>query len=509
MIARSQSTQHPLFHALLITALLAAPAAVVWNPPLSAAFAAGALTCTLGLELSRSPQHFFLAALGLLLTGYAFLGKGFAYLPHKPIFVGDLVLALGILATFLGGKTRLALRSPIVWLLLAFAADGAARTVPYIRVYGLYALRDAVIWGYGAFAILVAAFVLQVGCFRSVVGRYRRWFPWLLCWLPAGWLLMILAGNSLPVISRVPYATMPDLKAGDIAVQLAGIGSFLALGLDNQPAGRRKGVTQAVLWVVWIAAAVLVASKNRGGLLAMLLPLAFVFFMRPFRGWAKPVAAAVAIAAVMLALNVSIKRGGGRRISVDQLGENLASIVGDAPATSGLMGTRQWRLEWWKKIIDYTVFGKYFWTGKGFGINLADADGFQVDPNHSLRSPHDASATILARMGVPGFALWLLLQGTFGLCLLSVCLRARARGDDWWFRVDLWILAFWLAFLVNGSFDVFLEGPQGGIWFWSLFGFGIAALELQRRRGAPTAISTRKRNAARSPAPQPLSAAWR
>jgi len=28
---------------------------------------------------------------------------------------------------------------------------------------------------------------------------------------------------------------------------------------------------------------------------------------------------------------------------------------------------------------------------------------------------------------------------------------------------------------------VSLEGPQGGIWFWSLFGFGIAALHVQRR----------------------------
>jgi hypothetical protein len=28
---------------------------------------------------------------------------------------------------------------------------------------------------------------------------------------------------------------------------------------------------------------------------------------------------------------------------------------------------------------------------------------------------------------------------------------------------------------------VFLEGPQGGIWFWSIFGFGIVAADKQRR----------------------------
>jgi hypothetical protein len=34
--------------------------------------------------------------------------------------------------------------------------------------------------------------------------------------------------------------------------------------------------------------------------------------------------------------------------------------------------------------------------------------------------------------------------------------------------------------MVNAAFDVFLEGPQGGVWFWCLIGFGIAALEAQR-----------------------------
>lgn len=42
------------------------------------------------------------------------------------------------------------------------------------------------------------------------------------------------------------------------------------------------------------------------------------------------------------------------------------------------------------------------------------------------------------------------------------------------------MLAYWFAFMVNASFDVFLEGPQGGIWFWCLFGFGIALIEVQR-----------------------------
>ena len=82
---------------------------------------------------------------------------------------------------------------------------------------------------------------------------------------------------------------------------------------------------------------------------------------------------------------------------------------------------------------------------------------------------------------MPGLALWLLLQGLFGIGLVRAYLRARHLRLRWWAAVDLWILAYWTAFLVNASFDVYLEGPQAGIWFWSVFGIGLALMEHQRR----------------------------
>ncbi len=431
-----------------------------------------------GAMAAPTPQHVFLAALGVTLTGYAFLGKGFAYLPDKPVFVGELVLALGLFTAVMGGKIRLALRSPVSWLLIAFAVDGALRTIPYVSGYGLDAIRDAVIWGYGAFAILVAAFVLQLGCIRPLVDRYRRWIPWLLLWIPTASLIRYLAHGSLPIVNQSPPVTLLDLKSGDVAVQLAGAGSFMALGLA------RAGWKKAWGWRWWALLMIGIATasfRSRGGMLAFLSACLIVTFCHGFRGWGKlTLLAAVALMALYV-FNFSFNLGGYRSISVHQLTLNMESLVGTAAHNSAVMETRSWRLEWLKEIIDYSMFGPYFWTGKGFGINLADDDGFQVAQDDSLRGPHDANATILARMGVPGLAIWILLQSVFGLSLLRAHFRSRACGQEWWSKVDLWILAFWLAFMVNGTFDVFLEGPQGGIWFWSLFGLGIAALEIQKQ----------------------------
>lgn len=170
----------------------------------------------------------------------------------------------------------------------------------------------------------------------------------------------------------------------------------------------------------------------------------------------------------------------GRPASIDQLIQNLVSVFTSSP-DNGLEGTKQFRLAWWGSIIDYTVFGDYFWTGKGFGVNLADDDGFQTTLDRSLRAPHNTHLTVLARMGVPGLVLWVLLQGLFAVGLVRAVIRHRRAGDTVLSAFGLWILVVWIAAMVDTSFDPYLEGPQGGIWFWSLIGLGLLVMRLGPR----------------------------
>jgi hypothetical protein len=63
-------------------------------------------------------------AICTLLAGYAFLGKGFAYLGFPPIYIGEVTLAILLGMTLARGGMRLAFRSPLSWGLLVFALWG-------------------------------------------------------------------------------------------------------------------------------------------------------------------------------------------------------------------------------------------------------------------------------------------------------------------------------------------------------------------------------------------------
>ncbi len=106
------------------------------------------------LLVGRRMPQLFLVLLAVALAGYAFLGRGIAYLGASPIYMGEMVLALGLVALLFNlPRLRLGL---VQVVLLLFMAWGAARTIPYISVYGVDALRDGVLWGYGAFAIVIS-----------------------------------------------------------------------------------------------------------------------------------------------------------------------------------------------------------------------------------------------------------------------------------------------------------------------------------------------------------------
>jgi hypothetical protein len=462
-----------LYGSVLIILTMGAAAAAAIEPVLAALVVIVSVVVVGLLLIGARVTQVFLGALTVMLIGYAFLGRGFAYVGVAPLYVGELALPVALLALLRG--RRLGRLRPLHVLLLAFMAWGALRTIPYLGIYGIDALRDAVTWGYAAYA-LVVAFVLSPDQLRAGIALYRRLLPLLLVWVPVA-----AALASLVALPTVPGSAVPIVvfKGGDFGVHLAGAAAFVFLGLYGTGHGRR--LAEPLIWGLWLIALAVVGILNRGGLVAASMSATVVLYVRAAGRWLTLIFVALALIVPVILVNPTIKLGTGRELSVGQMVDNVTSVFGEA-RNPGLEGTKEFRLRWWSAIVDYTITGPFFWTGKGFGINLADDDGFQPTADRSLRAPHNGHVEILARTGVPGLALWISLNAAYGLSLLRAAVRARRRGEAYWVQVFGFVFIYWLAAVANASFDPYLQGPQGGIWFWTMFGVGLAAIRMSDGR---------------------------
>ncbi len=432
------------------------------------------------LRKTRGPDY--LTVHSLLLLGYAVLGKLFAYIGFGSFYVGEIVLVLGILTFVTSPSQWGVLRSRHVWPLAALMLWGAARTVPYIETYGINALRDAVVWGYGTFAILIAA---RIAAAPETVSRlancYASFVKIFLVGAPLVWVL----STGLGLISFTVHGrAVPVLKGGEMLVHLAGVIAFVYLTVRAVP----------IAWLTVAPVVFAVGATNRGGLLSLGIALIVLFVAR--RQTARGVLLAAAFSVVIIAaaaFDVRFKvPESNKELSPRTVAERVQSIFTDTSKVQ-YEATERWRLRWWKKIVQYTFFGPHFWFGKGFGPNVAYSDGVVSQTSDPLRSPHSGHFTFLARGGVPGLALWLFLQGAWFVGMVRRWRRCAGSGHSRLASMFLFLIVYWAALVINASFDVFLEGPMGGIWFWSVFGAGLGIMIAYDRSVAAVRHSWAKR----------------
>ncbi|MGB3544521.1 O-antigen ligase family protein [Rubrivirga sp.] len=423
-----------------------------------------------------APETRYLRVLSVCLLGYALFSRSFAYIGVPPLFIGEVLLAVGVFMALPTGQLGKVFESWAARLWLTLMVLVLVRTVPYLGTHGLDGPRDAMLVGYGIYAVIVASLLLaKPERIRVLVERYSTF---VVVMLACAWLVFIVAkqlGEAQPGLPWAPHVKVVQAKGGDLMVHMTGIVAALILGLVRSTPMR---------WAMAAFSSGIIMVSNRGGMVAFVLGLGLAWLMRPRgAGVGKFVYAFVVLIVLGAIIGPMVQveiQGGSRDLSVEQVVENVKSIFGRS--SNALDGTKRWRLLWWTDIVNYTVNGPYFLQGKGFGINLATADGFEVGETgqSDLRSPHNGHLTVLARAGVPGFVLWVALHLSWFAAVLGAWARARRADRRRWQAVFAWVAGFWVAAMVNASFDVFIEGPMGAIWLWTVIGTGIAAVRLSR-----------------------------
>lgn len=440
-----------------------------------------------------------------ILMGYLFMGKGFAYAGVNPLFISEVVIGLGVLSVVLipfSDRLKVANRY-INWVmipLIVYVGWSSLRTFPYVGTYQLDAVRDGMLFGYAIYSFLIFLLVSRenVERFISILSRILPYFV-----LISPLLFVFSFMVEIPIRFPGSPVSILEVKAGDAGVHLGGIAAFMLLRLDRYNRPWSNGLLW-LMWICWVISWLMFGAFNRGGMVSASLAVALVLVLRPKTiGWYRPMIIALLGISLLIATNLysafNIQLGNSRSLSAEQIVNNLASIIGVGGEEYGnLDDTKAWRIGWWNKITDYTFNGPYFWNGKGYGINLAVDDGaYSVKRalEKGTRSPHNVFMTILARSGVPGLALWVVFLVAYFINLLRYVIPKDTEESKIQSKYAIWLIAYSAAFVCNSNFDVFLEGPMGGIWFWTLVGISFILLHpIKQSQGQRLVIEPARTN---------------
>ena len=397
-------------------------------------------------------KNLYLRAYLFVMTLYVFLNKGVAY-----TYLVEALWLFGILLLLMHRKKVELIWNKTTKLILFFIIISFVYIIRGLTKYDIIDLiRDSFIFQYGWFVFILFLFKEKLEIIWETLFFIYKWFPFVA-------LLNFILQYFVPFFETVaPFGGIPILlyKNGDMGVQLL-ISTLLLLYTFE-----KKSLKWRVLLSLVIALDFLIlASYSRSGIVSFLASmLCFIYFNKDIQLQSRvrllikylPI---ILLIVTPIYINIKVSENfQGRSIGFEQIKNNFSSIVGgttDATSEDNVV----WRIVWWAKIIDYSFTAPNLFIGKGLGLNLATDDDI-ITLDDSLRSPHNFHLNIMARFGVLLFVFWMY----FLIQILKPLFKKQLQGKR------LLIDCILLAFLLNASFDVFLEGPMGAFPFWTWMG---------------------------------------
>ncbi len=429
--------------------------------------------------------------LGFLLFGYIVGNRGFAQISlsqQAPLYVGELgmLTCLGLLGSRLAlNRERLVPRTGLSMAIIVLLLLGAGRlltdlTLNVNNAPTVTIIRDSAAVYYALF------FFIGYSIGTNPVGRRlveRCVLAGCLALLPV---LIIQFFVAPDLFTRITLHGYPLIwQKGDLTATYLALASFFFF---LQPARGLARLFLRSLAMLFFLGILVVTS--RAAIFGYAVAAALAIAARRSQLVIAQVTAAVVALIIAAALqfgqvdrqNTELKRVTDKLESMTDISgsHSYHGEVGDYSSANN-----QFRMVWWQSVFDETMRkGPIFGLGFGYDLAASFIKNYYSNlyENFEARSPHSIWLTMLGRMGLMGLIVFtvivfLIIRDAFRAA------RKVAHGE-----APPNSLAFWTGALIilgSASFGVVLEGPMGGILFWSFVGLAASQSETVATKKVP------------------------
>jgi hypothetical protein len=423
--------------------------------------------------------------LGFLIFGYIVGNRGFAQISiseHPPLYLGE----AGMLACLAGLSFNFALKrdkplpkSALCWAVLAFIVIGAFRLY-FDLILHLNLAEPKVILRDSATVYYALFFFIAFKLGRNPIARQvieRCVLIGCILLIPVFLIQFFVAPDLFYHITFRGYPVI--LHKGDLTTTYLAFASFFFF---LRPARGLLRVVFRVLALVFFAG--MLALMARAALFGFAVAAVLLLIARrPQFIFYQAVVGCLVLIVVGVLHVAQFDRSSGFLARLTDRVESMTDVSG-THSYRGSIGdyssdNNQFRLIWWRAVIDETM-QKGPWFGLGFGHDLASTFvreyyGNQYSAIFDTRSPHSIWITVVGRMGLLGLlSFFFVVFFIFRDAMRATRLVARHRQPQ-----DTLVLWSGVVILLGAaSVGVVLEGPMGGILFWSFL--GIASSQLQQ-----------------------------
>lgn len=419
---------------------------------------------TRGANQTGIGRNLWLFPFWVALIGYIALNYGFTnltiYIGPIPIIVGYLlmVMALIILLTTHGVPSAFIFSEPFFYLLFILCAITVVHLISDVPEYGIYAIRDA------SFVFEAFSAVLGVAWSRLGSQSLTRFLTVVLT-INFLYALSFPFEQEISAISPVSglFQQVPLLGFYTHTGNFLLISSifFLLLARHSTGLARNAFITLALVQFIWSF-----AFQSRTVYVSIALITITLVIFRRLREvtWIF-----CAIFATFVAISVLTSTGlriQGRLGGIEPQFylEHLQSLllVEDTPG----QGSAIWRLSLVEEVLSrWGTNDTTMLFGTGFGEPLID---FVIEGDVIVRQPHNTHLTILARLGIIGTIVWILIHSR--ILMLIIRLTKRKKRSSFERTLSIWLFLFYTSSLLLTTFQPWLEFPHGAIPFFTFIG---------------------------------------